>query len=112
MTGLIAAVLTGAGIGLVAFGTLAALAVADTPAAVAVGAWFAVTALLGACAYFIREYWRFRRQFRLPSLRHCWLRAVAVRSEKAIVRAAWTPEDRVWLEGFEATLPGTRGRRR
>ena len=76
-------------------------------------AGFAVMGLLGACVYVLREYWRFRRPApRFPSLRHYWLRGAALRAESAVVRSAWTDEDRRWLEGFDATLPGTRGRRR
>lgn len=66
MTGLISAVLTGFGITLVLFGTVAGLAIADFPAAVAVTTGLGLS---GACLYACHR-WRSRRHGPwFPSLR-------------------------------------------
>lgn len=57
MTGILSAVLTGIGITLVLFGTIAGLAIADFPAAVAVTTGLGLSS---ACLYACHR-WRFRR---------------------------------------------------
>jgi hypothetical protein len=91
----VSSVLTAIGISLLLFGTIAGLAIADAPAAVAVTAGIGVS---GACMYACC-HWRFRRgEPWFPALAKWRYRAADRRAENRVVRRGWSDEELAALD--------------
>jgi hypothetical protein len=115
MTGMLAAFLTGVGICLVLFGTIAGLAIADFPAAVAVTAGLGVTGV----SLYLCDRWRFRRHGPwFPALTELWFLVVALRGENRAARPRWTRAEldalraKASLAGLLDALPRAQRERR
>jgi hypothetical protein len=102
MTGMLAAFLTGIGITLVLFGTIAGLAIADFPAAVAVTAGLGISGL----SLYLCDRWRFRRHGPwFPALSELGSRGCRLAHEARAERPRWTRAERDALRG-RASLAG------
>lgn len=111
---IVSGILTGIGIGLVLFGTIAGLAIADAPAALALGAGFGLSGLLLAGLYLRRFRPGWRRPW-FPSLTGLRYRVTAVFGESRAARPRWTKaelDDKASLEQLLGGLPEARRERR
>jgi hypothetical protein len=107
VTGVLGACLTAIGVTLVLLGTVAGLAVADFPAAVAVTAGLGISGV----SLYLCDRWRFRRHGPwFPALTGLWFRAVALRGEARAARPRWTRAEREFLRGLRKSMPDKPGK--